>query len=317
MEYRPLGLTGLRVSAISFGCVELGIPYGIGVRRPEDMLPEAEAIALLRGALERGITFFDTAPAYGASERLLGQAFAGIRDRVVLCTKCPRLTDGDGNVLPPRALRERLCASVESSCHALGTDVIDVLMLHHAEERVILGDEAAVAFAELKRQGLIRASGVSTYPGGMTPTVLGSGRWDVIQVAINLMDQRDVAHLEAAAAAGVGVIARSVLLKGVLTDRGGALHPALQRIQEHRDRCCAALPPGLDLAAFATRFVLGLPGVSSVVLGIDRRAYLDAALEAARGGALPPELQRSARELAFEDPAFIDLHRWHVRGWLT
>ena len=67
MELRPLGRTGLHVSLLSFGCVELGLPYGIGVRSRADMLSEDQAVDLLQAALARGVTFYDTAPAYGNS----------------------------------------------------------------------------------------------------------------------------------------------------------------------------------------------------------------------------------------------------------
>jgi aryl-alcohol dehydrogenase-like predicted oxidoreductase len=317
MESRPLGKTGLRVSPLSFGCVELGLPYGIGVHSPADMLSADQAVELLQTALARGITAYDTAPAYGASEQLLGRAFTGRRQQVVLCTKCPALTGDDGRVLRKRVLRDRLFASLDASLQALRTDYVDILMLHRVDEIVIANDEVAELFEDLKSQRAIRASGASMYPGGSTGRVIESRRWDVIQIALSLIDQRETAFLEAAVAAGIGVMARSVLCKGILTERGRALHLELQSIQAQRQRCAAAAPEGMALAEFATRYALSLPGVSTVLVGIDRPDYLEQALAMAVAGPLSPEHLVEAADLAFPDPEFIDLPAWHARGWLT
>lgn len=316
METRPLGKTGLQVSLLSFGCVELGIPYGIGVRSREDMLSDSQAVALLREALERGVTFYDTAPSYGTSEALLGRAFADCRDRVILCTKCPGLVGEDGRVLRKAALRDRLLPSLEASLKALRSDYVDVLMLHRVDEAVIANDEVAEQFADLKHQRVIRAAGASTYPGGQTGRVVASRRWDVIQLAFNLMDQRETAYLEAAAAAGIGVVVRSVLFKGILTDRGRELHPALKAVQDHRERCAAAAPPGVPLSAFATRYAMSKPGVSSVLVGIDRPGYLAQAITVADAGPLSTDQVRRGDALAFPDPDFLDLPGWDRKGWL-
>ena len=316
MESRPLGETGLRVSMLSFGCVELGLPYGIGVHSRADMLTDEQAVELLQTALARGITFYDTAPSYGTSEPLLGRAFADRRAQVVLCTKCPGLADEEGRALPRATLHDRLRTSLEASLKALRTDYVDVLMLHRVDEAVIANDEVAAEFADLKREGLIRAAGASTYPGGMTGRVIASRRWDVLQVAFNLLDQRETAYLEAAAAAGIGVMVRSVLFKGILTDRGRVLHPALKAVQEQRERCVAAAPAGMPLAEFATRYAMSLAGVSSVLVGIDRLSYLEQALAVATAGRLTPAQVRQAAALAFPDPDFLDLPGWDRKGWL-
>lgn len=86
MNKRLLGQTGIKVSEIAFGGVEIGIPYGIGVSIKTDMISESEAICLLHEAIDSGINIFDTARMYGASESIMGRAFKGRRDQVVICT---------------------------------------------------------------------------------------------------------------------------------------------------------------------------------------------------------------------------------------
>lgn len=317
MQARQLGRTGLRVSPVSFGCVELGIPYGIGVRDRADMLSDGQAVALLQAALARGVTLYDTAPSYGTSEALLGRAFESRRDDVVICTKCPGLTGADGRVLRKRAMRDRILASLDASLKALRTDHVDILMLHRVEEALVANDEVAEVFEDVMSQRAVMLKGVSTYPGGITGRVIASGRWQVVQVAFSLMDQREGPFLEMAESAGVGVIARSVLLKGILTDRGRDLHPGLKSVQDHRERCLAETPAGMTLSTFATRFALGRRGVHSVLVGIDREEYLDQAVALAEAGPLAPDDARRAEALAFPEPDFIDLPGWHAKGWLT
>lgn len=316
MRQRPLGRTGILVSEISFGCVELGIPYGIGVKQASDMLPEAEAVRLLQAALDEGINFFDTAPAYGTSEALLGQAFADRRDRAVICTKAPHQAADSELLARPEELRRVLEQALTASLHQLRTDYVDVYMLHRATDEA-LGSPALIGILrDFRDRGLIRAFGASTYPGGTTGTALASEAWEVLQIAIHAMDRREEPYLRQAVEAGVGIVTRSVLFKGILTDRGRQLHPALAAVAAHRQRLIDALPEGSSLAAAATQYILGLPGVSSVLLGIDRLVYLEQALAAATAPAMPAATRSAWDALAYPDPDFLDLPAWDRKGWL-
>src|SRR5690606_18932773 len=88
MFKRKLGNTGLMVSEIAFGGVEIGMPYGIGIQGEKDMLSEKQAITLLHTATDMGVNFFDTARMYGNSETLMGKAFRDRRKEVIIATKC-------------------------------------------------------------------------------------------------------------------------------------------------------------------------------------------------------------------------------------
>ncbi len=87
MNKRPLGNTGMQVSEIAFGGVEIGMPYGIGVDSDKDMIAEHDALRLLHASLEAGINFYDTARQHGKSESLIGKAFGDRREQVIICTK--------------------------------------------------------------------------------------------------------------------------------------------------------------------------------------------------------------------------------------
>jgi aryl-alcohol dehydrogenase-like predicted oxidoreductase len=316
MELRPLGKTGIKVSEISFGCVELGIPYGIGVKTSDDMLPETEAIRLLHSAVDGGINFFDTAPAYGASESLLGKAFADRRDQVVLCTKAPHQAADPEYLADPAALRKLLTQALEGSLRALRTDYVDVYMLHRATDGALRNPALVAVLREFQQQGKIRTYGASTYPGGTTGTAIDTGDWPVLQIAVHAMDRREEPYLPQAQAVGVGIVARSVLFKGILTDRGRRLHPALASVSNHREHLIEALTGGLGLARAATQYILGMSGITSVLLGIDRPAYLEQALATASAPPLPTAVREAWDALPYPEPDFLDLPAWDRNGWL-
>ena len=317
MNMRDLGNTGIEVSEISFGSVSLGIPYGIGVKDEADMPGETEAVRLLHSALDQGINFFDTARAYGRSESIIGKAFKGIRDRVVISTKCPSVFNEDGGLPEGRQLRSKIDKALRKSLDELQTNYVDVLLVHSVNSEVLKNQEIPHIFSEYKRQGLIRAGGVSTYGAIETQKAIESGNWDVIQLAYNLFDQQEAVTLPMAAEKGVGIMVRSVLFKGILTDRGRKLNENLAHIAAHREVYKELLSEtGLTLSQLATKFVLSHKEVSSVLVGIDKMEYLDSAIAVADGNYLDEQILKRAGELAYPDPEELDLQEWDRKGWL-
>src|SRR5687768_14027413 len=98
MNRRSLGKTGIQVSEVAFGGVEIGIPYGIGVESAADMISEAQAIKLLSASFDSGINFYDTARQYGQSESIIGKAFENKRDQVIIATKCKHFLSENGGI---------------------------------------------------------------------------------------------------------------------------------------------------------------------------------------------------------------------------
>jgi aryl-alcohol dehydrogenase-like predicted oxidoreductase len=318
MNQRWLGHTGIKVSEIAFGGVEIGIPYGIGVRSRADMISETEAVQLLHEAIDEGINLFDTARQYGDSESIMGRAFKDRRDRIVICTKCRHLRNDSGVVPSSDQIREIIERSLQESLTALQTGFIDIYMLHRADIEILGNDTVADIFNDLKKKGLIRATGVSTYAAGETKKAIESGRWDVIQLPFNLMDQSQEALFSPASAKGIGIMVRSVLLKGILSDKGRNLHPELKKVEQHRKlygRLFSKTCP--DLTSLAVKFALSFDQVASVLIGMDQMAYLKRALAIADGNYLDKETMRQARELQYPDTGFLDLVKWDRMGWLT
>ncbi len=153
MEKRQLGRSGLEVSALGLGCMGLSFAYGEAPAR-------ADAIAMLRGAFERGITFFDTAEAYGpyANEDLLGEALAPIRDEVVIATKFGFV---EGAIVKGMDSRpETIRAVTEASLKRLRTDRIDLLYQHRVDPNVPI-EEVAGTVRDLIAEGKVKYFGMS------------------------------------------------------------------------------------------------------------------------------------------------------------
>ena len=317
MNHRLLGRTGIRVSEIAFGGVEIGLPYGIGVHSKADMLSEKEAVQLLHSALDSGINFFDTARMYGTSEKIMGLAFQDRRDRVVICSKCRHFRDNDGRLPSSDKLREIIETSLQESLLALQTGFIDIYMLHQADLEILDNETVLNTVLNLKKKGVIRAMGVSTYAVEETKKAIDNGVWDVIQLPFNLMNQSHESQFFSAAQLGVGIMIRSVLFKGILSDKGKKLHPELHAVQMHLNLYDELLSESIpDLPTLATKFALSFEQVSSVLIGIDRLNYLHKSLTAANGVYLDRETLARARDLCFPDPQFLDLVKWDKKGWL-
>ena len=153
LSKRKLGGQGLEVSAIGLGCMGMSQSYG-----PAD---ERESIATLHRAIELGCTFFDTAENYGtfANEELLGRAFKGRRDQVVIATKFGSRIDGN-RIVGTDSRPEHIHEAVQGCLRRLGTDFIDLLYQHRVDRAVPIEDVAG-AVGDLVKEGKVRFFGLS------------------------------------------------------------------------------------------------------------------------------------------------------------
>jgi aryl-alcohol dehydrogenase-like predicted oxidoreductase len=155
MQTRKLGKRGLEVSAIGLGC--MGMSFGYGPAKARE-----EMGAVLRAALERGVTFFDTAQVYGpfTNEDLLGEALQPVRDRVVLATKFGFAFDSDAKAQGLDSRPEHIRKTTDASLLRLRTDVIDLLYQHRVDPNVPIEDVAGTV-KELIKEGKVRHFGLS------------------------------------------------------------------------------------------------------------------------------------------------------------
>jgi aryl-alcohol dehydrogenase-like predicted oxidoreductase len=309
MNYRRLGSTGLQVSEIGLGTVELGLDYGVPVAGEHLRPPEEQATRLLNLALDLGVNFIDTARGYGASEEVIGRALKTRRREYVLATKLAAIREEGQS---DRDLREQVKASIAASLRALQTDVIDLLQTHHTPVDVVKAGRVVEAMREAQAAGYVRFIGASTYGEEAPLAVLADGRFDTLQVAYSAVDRTlEDKVLPLAQQREVGLVIRSVLLRGVLTHRYTLIPDVLADLRGAIGRL-AALAQGEvgSLPELAYRFVLNHPAVATALVGTARLEELEAALGFANKGALSPGLVARIREIEVRDRAQLVPSNW-------
>ena len=312
MEQRTLGRTGVKLSVLGFGCGAVG---GLMVRgAPAD---QERAVAI---AVERGITYFDTAAAYGngASETNVGRVLKTLKPNIVLSTKFTILPEDHGRIAVA------ITASLEASLKRLGRDSVDLFQLHNRiatdgvdrplAPELVLG-EVVPALERLKSQGKIRFFGITAL--GETPAlqrVVDAGVLDSAQIVVNMLNpssalpvapgfpaQDFAGLLGRAQAAGMGTIGIRVLAGGALSGTVER-HPigveTLEPIASGPDyatdvgrarRLEFLVKEGhaANLVEAALRFVIAQPALTTALVGTSTLAQLEHAIAAVEKGPLP------------------------------
>jgi aryl-alcohol dehydrogenase-like predicted oxidoreductase len=310
MQYRQLGRSGLRVSALTLGTMTFG---GAGAFAKTGSTDVAGARRLIDLCLDAGVNLFDTADVYsrGQSEEILGQALQGRRDRVLVTTKA-RFRMGDG---PNDAgnSRQHLVQACEASLRRLGTDYLDLYQLHEWDGQTPL-DETLRALDDLVHAGKVRYVGVSNFSGWHLMKMLGTAEAGhlvrpVSQQIHYTLQAREAEHelVPIAVDQGVGILVWSPLAGGLLSGkyrRGQAMPEGTRHLADwgeppvhDQDRLYDIVEVLVELATardvppaqLALAWLLGRPGVASLVIGARTEAQLTANLAAA-------DLELSAEE---------------------
>ena len=291
---RPLGNTGLQVTTLGFGAMELrGAPRG-----PE--ISDAEAGTLLNAVLDAGINFIDTSIDYGRSEERIGKFIAHRRSEYVLASKCgcvPGSTSGE-HVHTPENIR----TGVENSLRLLRTDHLDLVQFHRSLTRQEFEESGALAEAmKLKAEGKVRFVGVS----GTLPQLeeqIAMGVFDAFQIPYSALQPEHEAVIAKASAAGAGIVIRGGVARGSVTDWDNRTYymvtaDELKRRweQAHLDD----LLDGMSRIEFMLRYTLSLPALDTTIVGTRDAQHLLANIETAAKGPLPAEmLAEATRRLA-------------------
>lgn len=281
MQYRSLGRSGVKVSQLCLGTMMFGGPTD-----------EATSIRIIHDAIDRGINFIDTANMYslGGSERVVGKALQGRRDRVVLASKGrQKMGDGPNDIGASRLHMIREC---EASLKRLGVDCIDVYYVHAPDASTPI-EETLRALDDLVRAGKVHYLACSNFRAWQlcealwTSDKLNLNRFVCTQPLYNLVNRDiEVELLPLCKAHGVGVVTYSPLARGILTAKyapgqepppgsRAARNDARMKQAEWRDASleaarqlseyCAA--HGVTTTGFALAWCLANPNVTSVILG--------------------------------------------------
>jgi aryl-alcohol dehydrogenase-like predicted oxidoreductase len=314
MRYRSFGRTGWRIGEVGYGM------WGMGGWTGSD---DIQSRASLEAAVARGVNFFDTAQAYGDghSELLLGRLMASHADkRLYTATKVPprdrQWPSRRGVPLAEVFSRDYVRRFVDISCANLGVETIGLLQLHVWEDDWLTNGDLQRTVAELKREGSIRAFGISLnrWEPWNGVKAVRSGLVDSVQVIYNIFDQAPEDELfPACRENAVAVIARVPFDEGSLTGnltleskwppddwRGTYFVPEnLEASVAHADALKPLVPPGMTMPEMALRFILSNPDVSTVIPGMRKTANVEANTAASDAGPLPPDLMAELRK-----------HRW-------
>jgi len=306
LERAVLGRTGLEVTKLGYGAMELRGPAG-GRGRTID---PADARAILNSVLDAGINFIDTSPDYGDSEELIGAAISGRRDEFFLASKCgcpidqPAPPEGER---PPHVFTpENIRAGVEQSLRRMKVDHIDIVQFHVSPSREQLEEHGAVeALAALRDEGKVRFLGMSgTLPN--IPDHIAMDVFDAFQIPYSALEREHERVITDAATAGSGTIIRGGVARGqpdkmpAVADLPAPWADAMQQMaQTRRDRWEAAdlddLLDGASRSEFTLRFTLSHPDMHTTIVGTANPDHLAANVAAAAKGALPSDVYEEAK----------------------
>lgn len=292
----------MELSRMMLGTVQLGLPYGIANQTGQPDQQAAQRI--LAAAAEGGVNCLDTAASYGASEEVLGRALQvlGLATRMIVVTKVRPLTAEEQ--ASPRQAADAITRSVDESRRRLRLDCLPMVLFHREADAVHLD-----VLERLKARGWLRHAGVScdNQPEG-TSTLIAHPAVSALQIPGSILDRRHAQHgnLCQAAQRGTAVFLRSVFLQGLLLLPEERIPAHLQAVLPARRRLAAlAAEAGCSLSELAVRYMLGRPGVTCALIGVETLEQVRENLALFRHGPLPPDVEAAVEASAPDIPAAV------------
>ncbi len=289
LDTRPLGSTGLEVTRLGFGAMEIR-GERIWNGRP---VKDEQARDILGAVLDVGVNFLDTANDYGRSEAYIGEFIATRRAEYILATKCgcSMVPAGDHDETPHQWDRDHLLGNIDDSLAKLGTDHVELLQLHNPS--VELAEEHKLV--DTLRE--IQASGKATFIGASsTSPHLGSyvdwGVFDAFQIPYSALERRHENLITKAHEAGAGTIVRGGVARG---EPGEGLGAADRWTTWERAKLDELLGAGESRTQWLLRFTLSHPGVDTVIVGTLNPAHLAENVRAGQAGALADDVYEEAK----------------------
>ena len=283
LEMRKLGRTGLNVTVLGFGAMELRAP-GSAIRsgRPID---SGQADKVLNAALDGGINFIDTSIDYGQSEASIGEFISHRRNEYYLATKCGCNADAElieaGTARGHVFTRENIRKGVHLSLRRMRTDYLDLVQFHGAPSHE-MRDEAIQALQELKQEGKARFIGVSAVLPDVAD-LLETGVFDTVQVPYSALEREHEALITQAGKDGVGIVGRGGIARG--EPHVGLAEPA--RWEKWNNAQLDEMLDGMDRFEFLLRFTISHGGLHTTIVGTLDPDHMARNLSAAAKGPLP------------------------------
>lgn len=276
-----LGRTGLLVSKLGLGCVEIDM---VSAESPQHLSLEGNA-RVLHSALDAGINVIDTAECYGNSEEQIGAAIGSRRDDYVLFTKCGH----SGIDSLPDWNSEQLGRSIERSLRRLRTECIDVMFLHSCSEEVLRSGGALSVLEKAQAAGKIRYLGYSG-DGAAAEYAVRSGQFDVLETSVSIVDQEALSRtLPLARERQMGVVAKRPIANAVWAARTLPASPYVHSYWHRYQTLLAKYgwPEEMSSADTFLRFVISLDEIDTAIVGTANTAHLAENLESVRSDPMP------------------------------
>lgn len=308
MQYRTLGRTGLQVSEISLGTVQLGLPYGIPDQEGHlPSLTEAEAMTILHQAFEESVNFLDTARGYGDSEALIGKALKKTSREIYVATKLEPLSELMDDDEMAKAIRQ----SIEASRRTLDQETITILQVHNATTNLLKREVILDVLSTARHREWIRFQGVSTYGLEAPKKAIEQGYWDTVQVEFNLFNQQLQEIFDLAQSRNVGLIIRSAMLKGAIATPEKDTPEFLKTLYQ----TAQTLPfffqrKNLSIPQIALLYVLSHPAVSTTLTGVVHVDQLLENLQASGQGPFTADQLAAAKTFHRDEPQLTDPRQW-------
>jgi aryl-alcohol dehydrogenase-like predicted oxidoreductase len=284
-------LSDLKLSRLMLGTVQFGLSYGIANRSGQPSYETARSI--IAAAYDGGVNCFDTAAGYGTSEEVLGRALAelGITDKVIVITKGVRLLD---ELLSEKDAEKIITESILRSLERLRLEVLPVCLFHVEEHFRHIG-----ILLKLKDKELVRHVGVSVMTPDACRRIIDSGLVDAVQVPTNVFDRRYIRAgvFQEAEKRGVAVFVRSVYLQGLIFLSDAETPPELSAVIPVRRKLKSLADEAkMSFAELAVRCVFGIPGATSVLVGVDSLEQMRQNLTFLSKGPLDANLMKAIDE---------------------
>ncbi len=291
LEKRTLGRTGMDVTALGYGAMELrGAPRGREVSTDQ-------ASSILNAVLDSGINYIDTSIDYGHSEEFIGQYISGRRGDYFLASKCGCLVGDAAAAAPPPGspnrhvfTRENIVAGVEQSLRRMKTDYLDVVQFHGSPSKETLEENGSIeAVTDLKRQGKVRFIGMSSTLPNITDHIT-MGVFDVFQIPYSALQREHEQVIADASKAGAGIVIRGGVARGGPGKEQGDFWAAWQKAGVD------GLLDGMTRMEFVFRFTISHPDLDTTIVGTINPAHLKDNLSALAKGPLPPAVYAEAKK---------------------
>ena len=293
---RQLGRTGLQVTTLGYGAMELRSGPGTGGGRRE--VTEEDAERILNAVLDSGINYIDTSIDYGLSEERIGKYISHRRSEYFLASKCGCIAEGTpvpdsasgGRGFTHIFTADNVIKGVNQSLRRLKTDHLDVVQFHASPNRMQLEEHGGLeALQDLQREGKVRFIGMSgTRPN--LPEQISMGAFDVFQIPYSALERQHETLMHTASEAGAGIVIRGGAAKGGPGKEEGDWWSKWQEVK------IDDLLEGMPRMEFILRFTYTNPDLSTTIVGTVNPEHLQDNIDALLQGPLPADVYAEAKK---------------------